>query len=383
VTREGRRRIGRSGLLVSATVGAVVALAVSLALSGSVRTKAVSLQRSTPATSTSSRPTTPPTTTTAAPTTTTTAPPTTTTPATTTTAPPAAGGSLGGCPNLPADNIWHAPVTSLPLLSNSSQYVNSIGADAGVKADFGSGLWDGGPIGIPVTYVPSGQRPVAVHFGDYGAESDPGPYPVPANAAVEGGANSDGDRHVLVVDTGTCTLYELYDAHPNADGSWQADSGAVYDLNSDQLRPRGWTSADAAGLPITPGLVRYEEVAAGRIDHAIRVTVPRTQQAFLWPARHAASDSTDQSLPPMGLRLRLKADVDISGLPPQARVIAQAMKTEGVIVADNGSPWYISGAPDPLWNNDDLRALGTLHGSDFEAVDTSGLLADPNSGRVR
>jgi hypothetical protein len=328
----------------------------------------------------------------------TTAPVTTTRPPATTTAPttakatptsvtttavrPAPGASLDGCPNLPADNVWHAPVTSLPVLPSSAQYVARIGTDAGVKADFGSGVWDGGPIGIPVTYVSGGRRPVPVTFG-YGDESDPGPYPIPANAAVEGGANSDGDRHVLVVDTGTCTLYELYNAHPNSDGSWHAGSGAVYHLTSDQLRPRGRTSADAAGLPITPGLVRYAEVAAGHIDHAIRVTVPRTQEAFRWPARHAASSSTDTSLPPMGLRLRLKADVDISGLPPQARVIAQAMKSEGVIVADNGSAWYLSGVPDPHWNNDDLQALRTLHGSDFQAVDTSGLMVDANSGKAR
>jgi hypothetical protein len=380
VTKEGRRRISRSGLLVSAAAGGAVALVASLALSGSLRAEPVSFQQAEPVTSIS---TTAPTTTTPAVPTTRPIPRPTTTTRTTTSAPrPATGVSLNGCPNLPADNVWHTPVTSLPVLSQSSRYVNSIGAGAGVKADFGSGVWDGGPIGIPVTYVSGSQRSVPVKF-DYADESDPGPYPIPADAAVEGGANSDGDRHVLVVDTGTCKLYELYDAHPNSDGSWQAGSGAVYDLASDQLRPRGWTSADAAGLPITPGLVRYAEVAAGHIDHAIRVTVPSTQQAFEWPARHAASSSTNTSLPPMGLRLRLKADVNISGLPPQARVIAQAMKTEGVIVADNGSPWFISGAPDSRWNNDDLQALGTLHGSDFEAVDTSGLLVSANSGKAR
>jgi hypothetical protein len=178
-------------------------------------------------------------------------------------------------------------------------------------------------------------------------------------------------------------LYELFDAHPQGDGSWSAGSGAVYDLRSDRLRPAGWTSADAAGLPIVPGLVRYEEVAAGRVDHAIRMTVPKSQRAYLWPARHAASSSADPNLPPMGLRLRLKSTVDISGLPAQAKVIAAAMQTYGVMVADNGSAWYLSGAPDDRWNNDALRALGRLHGSDFEAVDTSGLIADPNSGRVR
>jgi hypothetical protein len=367
---------------MSAAAGGVVALVASLALSSPRHAQTASLHAPNPAALTASASAT---TTTAPPSTTTTAP--TTTPAhrtsvTRSTPRATPGASLDGCPNLPTDNVWHSPVTSLPVLSHSTQYVDSIGADAGVKADFGSGVFDGGPIGIPVTYASGGQRSVPVHFG-YGDESDPGPYPIPANAAVEGGPNSDGDRHVLVVDTGTCTLYELYNAHPDSDGSWQADSGAVYHLNSDQLRPRGWTSADAAGLPITPGLVRYAEVAAGHIDHAIRVTVPRTQESFLWPARHDASSSTDTSLPPMGLRLRLKADVDIADLPPQARVIAQAMKTEGVIVADNGSAWYISGAPDPRWDNDDLHALDALHGSDFEAVDTSGLLIDATSGKAR
>ncbi|HEX5405243.1 MAG TPA: hypothetical protein VFX16_23435 [Pseudonocardiaceae bacterium] len=382
MTREGRRRIGRSGLLMSAAAGAVVALVATVALSSPRHPRTVALKEPDPALTSS---TTAPTTTTATPTTTATTRTTTKVAATTTTkvAPrPTPGGALDGCPNLPADNVWHTPVTSLPVLSASSRYVAGIGAGSGVHADFGSGDYDGGPIGIPVTYVSGSQPMVAVHFS-YADESDPGPYPIPANAAVEGGSNSDGDRHVLVVDTGTCTLYELYNAHPNSDGSWQAGSGAVYHLTSDQLRPKGWTSADAAGLPITPGLVRYEEVAAGHIDHAIRVTVPRSQAAFLWPARHQASSSTDSSLPPMGLRLRLKADVDISGLPQQARVIAQAMKTEGVIVADNGSAWYISGAPDPRWNNDELQTLGTLHGNDFEAIDTSGPEVDANSGKSR
>jgi hypothetical protein len=223
---------------------------------------------------------------------------------------------------------------------------------------------------------------VGVSF-DYADESDPGPYPIPAGALVEGGPNADGDRHVLVVDRSACKLYELFDAHPNGDGSWHAGAGAVYDLRSDALRPAGWTSADAAGLPIAAGLVRYDEVAAGKIDHAIRVTVPSSQNAYVWPARHAASDSGDPRLPPMGLRLRLKAGVDISGLPPQARVIAQAMKTYGVIVADNGSGWYISGVPDDRWDNDALHALDAITGTDFEAVDTSSLMADPNSARTR
>ena len=315
--------------------------------------------------------------------TTTTAGPSTTTPPTTappTPAPPA-GVGLGDCPAFPADSHWHAPVAGLPVHSQSAVYVNSIGAGDGVKADFGSGTWDGGPIGIPVTQVAAGQAKVPVSF-DYADESDPGPYPIPADALVEGGPDADGDRHVLVVEQGACRLYELFDAHPNGDGSWHAGAGAVYDLRADDLRPAGWTSADAAGLPITPGLVRYEEVASGRIDHAIRVTVPDSQSTYVWPARHAASDSGDATLPPMGLRLRLKPDVDISGLAPQARVVAQAMKTYGVIVADNGSPWYISGVPDEHWDNDGLQTLGTLTGADFEAVDASSLMVSPDSAQA-
>jgi hypothetical protein len=288
------------------------------------------------------------------------------------TVPPQAGTGLRNCPNLPTDNVWHADVTRLPVLGGSAGYVASIGASAKVKADFGAGQW----------YVPAGQAKVPVSF-DYADESDRGPYPIPRTALVEGGPNAGGDRHVLVVDTGTCKLYEMWDSHPKPDGSWHAGSGAVFDLRGDALRPAGWTSADAAGLPVVPGLVRYEEVAAGRIDHAIRVTVPHSQNRYLWPARHAASSSSSASLPPMGLRLRLKSTVDISRLPAQARVVAQAMKTYGVIVADNGSAWYLSGAPDDRWSNDALRALGSLTGNDFEAVDTSALMAVPNSARVK
>lgn len=293
------------------------------------------------------------------------------------------GTSLGGCPNLPAADIWHADVSRLPVHERSAQYIQSIGASRSVKADFGAGMWDGGPIGIPITYVNGSQQRVPVSF-DYSDESDRGPYPIPRHAAIEGGPNAGGDRHVLVVDTSACRLYEMYYSFPKSGGaSWHAASGAVFDLRSHQLRPAGWTSADAAGLPIAPGLVRYEEVAAGRVDHAIRVTVPRSQKRYVWPARHFASSNTDPALPPMGLRLRLRAGTDLSKLPPQARIVAEAMKTYGVIVADNGSPWFISGAPDPRWNDNALRALAALRGTDFEAVDATGLMASPDSGRVR
>jgi hypothetical protein len=295
---------------------------------------------------------------------------------------PSAKPATAACTILPADDVWHANVTKLPVARLSSAYVKSIGTSAPVHADFGSGLWDGAPIGIPITTVPAGQTKVKVSF-QYAGESDKGPYPVPKTAKIEGGTGSDGDRHVILLDTTTCTDYELYAAYPQSDGTWKAGSGAIYNLRSDKLRPAGWTSADAAGLPILPGLVTYAEVAKGHIDHAIRVTVPDSQAAYLWPARHLASDSHDTSLPPMGLRLRLKASVDISHLPTQARIVAQAMKTYGVIVADNGSPWYISGAPDSHWNNDALHALGGLTGADFEAVDESGLMIGSGSGAVR
>jgi len=210
---------------------------------------------------------------------------------------------------------------------------------------------------------------------EYADESDKGPYPIPANVPIEGQprASNDGDRHALIVDRDACKLYELY-ALRKENGRWAAGSGAVFDLRSNKVRPAGWTSADAAGLPILPGLARWEgDAATGAIRHALRFTVEHTRRAYVYPARHYASDLTDPSLPPMGLRVRLKASVRLAGLPPQARVVAQAMKTYGMIVADNGSNWYVSGAPSPKWSNDQLHALGRLTGADFEVVDTSSL----------
>jgi hypothetical protein len=299
--------------------------------------------------------------------------------------PPAtpAAANVGACPVFPADNIWNTRVDALPVHPNSANFINSIGATTGVHPDFGSGTWDGGPIGIPYVTVPGDQPLVPIYFTAYGDESDPGPYPVPTDAPIEGGPNSDGDRHVLVVNTGNCKLYELYRAFPNADGSWNADSGAVFDLNSNALRPAGWTSADAAGFPILAGLVRYDEVAAGQINHAVRFTVPRTRREYLWPARHYASTSTDANLPPMGLRFRLKASYDVSGFSPEVQVILTALKQYGMFVADNGGAWYLSGAPDSRWDDDTLvTELRRVKGSDFEAVDESALMADPNSGQV-
>ena len=271
------------------------------------------------------------------------------------------------CPVFPATNPWNERVDTLPVAAGSGATVNAIGATGHLHPDFGSGLWDGAPIGIPVTVVGKATPRSTVSF-DYAAESDKGPYPIPSGVKIEGGS----DRHAILVDRDACKLYELYALTRTAKG-WHAGSGAIWSLTSNQLRPAGWTSADAAGLPILPGLARYDEVAAGRIDHALRFTVARTRRAYVWPARHFASSLTDASLPPMGLRLRLKASFDIAGFPPQARVVLQALKQYGMIVADNGSSWFISGAPDSRWSNDDLHTLGQVPGSAFEVVDTSSL----------
>ena len=278
-----------------------------------------------------------------------------------------------GCPVLPQSNAFNQRVDALPRAANSQALVSSIGLDAQFHADFGSGTYDGGPIGIPYTVVRKTQKKVPVTF-DYADESDRGPYPIPPRAPIEGGANADGDRHVLVVDRDRCKLYELFDARPRDGGArWTAGSGAIFDLRSNRLRPAGWTSADAAGLPILPGLARYHEVAKGSIDHALRFTARRTRRAYVHPARHFASDDSDPALPPMGLRVRLKANTSLDGLGRQAKVVARALKRYGALLADNGSPWYFSGAPDRRWDNDDLHTLDRLTGSDFEVVDTRSL----------
>lgn len=286
------------------------------------------------------------------------------------------------CPMFPVNNHWHASVANAPVLTNSTNLVNTVGATKGLKADFGSGLWDGGPIGIPYVVVAPGQPKVEVSF-DYADESDPGPYPVPADPPIEGGPSSDGDRHILMVEPAECRLYELYSAYPNGDGTWSAGSGAIWDLRSNAQRPLGWTSADAAGLPILPGLVRYDEVAAGKIEHAIRMTVPQSRRTYLWPASHFASSSTDPNRPAMGERFRLKPTVNENNFPAQVRPIIVALKTYGAIVADNGSSWYMSGAPDERWDNDQLQTLNQIKGSDFVAVDGSGLMIDVNSGEAQ
>lgn len=286
------------------------------------------------------------------------------------------------CPLYPADNIWNTPIESLPVAERSADYIASMGVDTGLHADFGAGLYEGVPLGIPFVRVPADQPTVAVTF-EVAEESDPGPYPIPADAPVEGGSCGEGDRHVIVVQEGTCLLYELYDARQQADGSWTAYGGARFDLTANDLRPAEWTSADAAGLAILPGLVRYEEIASGVIPHALRFTAATTQDAFIWPARHKAGASSDPGVPPMGQRFRLKAEVDVSGFSATNQVILQALKTYGVLLADNGSDWFFSGVPDDRWDNDDLHALQEgIHGGDFEAVDCSSLMVDPDSGQA-
>ena len=290
------------------------------------------------------------------------------------TAPP----TLAGCQVLPADNIWNIPIDTTPVDTNSDVYVNTIGASETVHADFGSGA----PIGIPYVDVPETQTGVAVTF-EYDNESDHALYPIPPDVLIEGGPNSDGDRHVLLLERDNCMLYELFDAHLQPDGSWHAGSGAIFDLNSNALRPALWTSADAAGLPILPGLVRYNEVAAGAINHALRFTAPQTRKDYIWPARHYASTLTATQYPPMGQRFRLKANYDISGFSAETRIILQALKTYGMFLADNGSAWYISGGPDERWDNDVLHQLHRVKGDAFEAVDESSLMVNPDSGQAR
>ena len=286
---------------------------------------------------------------------------------------------IAGCPVFPPGDIWSTPVDQLPVDGSSAAYVATIGTDANLHPDFGSGLWNGGPIGIPFVVV-GGDQPRRMASFLYSDESDPGPYAVPLDAPIEGGSQSDGDRHAIALDRDNCVLYELYRAFPRPGGTWRADSGAIFDLRSHWLRPEGWTSADAAGLPIVPGLVRYEEVAAGEIRHAIRFTAPETRRAFVWPGRHFASRLTEARYPPMGQRFRLRAGFDIAGFSPEAQVILRALKKYGMILADNGSAWFLSGAPDERWDNDRLRDLRRVRGADFEAVDVSSLMIDRDSG---
>ncbi len=292
-----------------------------------------------------------------------------------------AGAALNGAIAFPADNPWNTDISSSPVDPNSDALIASIGLTTGLHPDFGAGLYLGAPIGVPYVVVAGNQARVAIHWTAYGSESDPGPYPVPGDAPVEGGNAGTGDRHVLVIDRDNHRLYELYRAFPNGDGSWNADSGAVFHLDSNTVRPGGrpgWTSADAAGLPIFPGLARYEEAARGPggVLHALRFTVATSRRAYLPPATHFASNNTSVNLPPMGMRVRLKASYAIPpGFSTETRALLTAMKNFGMIVADNGSNWFVSGAPDPRWNNSVLnRELGQVRGSDFEVVLMQGLV---------
>ena len=277
------------------------------------------------------------------------------------------------CPIFPRSNQWNQRVDKLPVAGRSDAIVKSIGRGTGLHPDFGSGHYNGARIGIPYTSVPGSQKKVSVKF-HYASESDKGPYPIPKDVPIEGGRKSSGDRHALIVDRDHCRLYELYALYPPANGhGWRAGSGAIWSLRSSKVRPAGWTSADAAGLPILPGLARYRDLQQGGIDHALRFTVEATRRKYIYPARHFASDSTNRNLPAMGQRLRLKKGYDISHFPRQARAVLRALKLYGMIVADNGSDWYITGAPDEHWSNDDLHTLGQVKGRAFEVVDTSSL----------
>jgi hypothetical protein len=282
--------------------------------------------------------------------------------------PPGVGGSLGGRRPFPAGNPWNLDVSAAAVDPNSATLIASCGAGASLHPDFGT-VYQGAPNGIPYVLVAGGIPRVPITF-QYADESDPGPYPIPPGSPVEGGLSSGGDRHVLVVDTSAWVLYELFKAVPKSNWTrWTAGSGAVFDLSSNGLRPDGWTSADAAGLPIFPGLVRYDEVAGlGVIDHALRFTCPSTRSAHIPPARHSAGDGNVASLPPMGMRVRLKAGVDISGYPADARVILTALKKYGMYLADNGSAFFLSGAPDARWNDDSLATMRGIKGSDFEVL---------------
>jgi hypothetical protein len=275
--------------------------------------------------------------------------------------------SAPGCPIFPRSNPWNRRVDTLPVAANSATLIRSIGLDTGLHADFGSGTWDGGPIGIPFDVVTTKTRRARVSF-EYADESDRVGYPIPQRVHIEYGS----DHHALLVDRDACRLYEL-GGLTRAGGRWHAWAGAVWNLRSNRLRPAGWTSADAAGLPIFPGLARWDEAKRGVIDHALRFTAARTRRAFVYPARHYASSSNDPALPPMGLRVRLKASFDVRPFPRQARIVLTALKRYGMLVADNGSDWYITGAPNKGWSNDQLHTLGRVTGSDFDVVDTTSL----------
>jgi hypothetical protein len=283
---------------------------------------------------------------------------------------------LGDFDVFPPDNVWKWDISAYQVHPNSENFVATVGLDNNLHPDFGT-VWQGAPIGIPYIIVAGAQPEIQIVYTAYGNESDPGPFPIPLDAPIEGGPDSDGDRHTIAVDKDNKKLYELYRAFPQSD-HWEAESGVEFDLTVNEDHPEGWTSADAAGLPIFPGLVRYEEVyIKGEVNHAIRMTVRNSQRKYIWPARHFASSSTDPNRPPMGLRFRLKQEFDITGFSPPVQVILRAMKKHGMIVADNGSDWYISGAPDLRWDDGVLGELKSIQGSAFEVVLTVDENGDP------
>lgn len=281
----------------------------------------------------------------------------------------------GEVPIFSGDNPWNRDVSKLKLHPQSRAWLESVGLDKPLHPDFGT-VWNGAPNGIPFVAVAPDQKKVSVQF-EYADESDPGPYPIPPNPPIEGGPNAppDSDRHVLMIDAKNRKLYELYQVNPLPGGKWKAGSGAIFDLSSNKLRPAGWTSADAAGLPVFPGLVRYDEIVErGDLRHALRFTVKKTQRAYILPATHFASRSTDPNLPPMGMRVRLRADFDTSKFPKLAQVILKGLKSHGMLLADNGGDWFVSGAPDPRWNDEEISTLKRVKVRDFEVVDTGPLV---------
>lgn len=287
--------------------------------------------------------------------------------------------SLNGFIPFPSDNLWNTNISSMPVDPNSDNIINYIGASAPLHPDFGAGLYQGQSIGIPYQIEADTQPLVNIKLGEYASESDPGPMPIPPNAQIEGFPHpGNGDRHVLVLEQTGCWLFELYNAQKLSGGGWSANSAAVWDMTIDEQRPYTWTSADAAGLPIFVGLARYDEVAAGTINHALRFTVPSTREAFVAPASHWASTVINPDAPPMGTRLRLKASFDISGFPPDDQVLLTAMKQYGLILADNGSVMFVTGTPDNRWNNNDLDQLKTLTVSDFEVVQLGTIITPAN-----
>jgi hypothetical protein len=287
---------------------------------------------------------------------------------------PLAAQELGGCPVFPRNNIWNVPIDKMPVHANSAKFIETGGIQRNLHPDFSK------QGGIPFIVVPATQPMVPITFTS--GESDPGPYPIPDNLPVEAGSGPDSDNHGLILQQGTCKLYEIYQVAKNPDGTWKGSSGAVFDLRSNGMRPDGWTSADAAGFAILPGLIRWDEIQAGEIKHAIRLTIPKTRNEYVWPARHFASRLWEPFYPPMGTRFRLKANYDISGFPKEVQVVLRALKKYGMLLADNGQSWFLTGVPDTRWDDELWSTIKRVKGSDLEAVDTSSLMITPNSAQA-